>query len=141
MEKMKSWRQKYLENDKGFTLIEIIAVLVILGILAAVALPKYIEVIREAKVAMAKSQVAEMKSSLNMAYAKLFMSNGTQPANSADLVTTAGFTSGTAVNVGSVPDIWNVTLTTAGTTSVTLSINSRNSDNEFKAAGTWNLPQ
>ena len=28
-------------NQKGFTLIEIIAVLVILGVLAAVAIPKY----------------------------------------------------------------------------------------------------
>ena len=30
-----------LNNEKGFTLVEIIAVLVILGILAAVAVPKY----------------------------------------------------------------------------------------------------
>ncbi len=34
---------KTLKNQKGFTLIEIIAVLVILGLLAVVAVPKYID--------------------------------------------------------------------------------------------------
>jgi len=36
-------KQKLLRNNKGFTLIEIIAVLIILGVLAAVAVPRYID--------------------------------------------------------------------------------------------------
>jgi len=128
-----------MRNQKGFTLIEIIAVLVILGILAAVAVPRYIDLSAQAKASAAQAQVAEMKSTLNLAYARLFITNGTAPTTAGAVITNAGFTSGTPADVGTAPDIWNVTLTGAGTVATVL-INSRNADTAYTATGTWNIP-
>ncbi len=133
-----------MTNEKGFTLIEIIAVLVILGILAAVAVPRYMDVAAQAKISAAKAEVAEMKSSLNMAYAKYFLSNGSMPTNGSQVIASAGMTSGSATNVGSAPDIWNVTLTGSLTsTNVHITVNSygADADTEYNATGTWNMPQ
>ena len=42
-------KRKLLQNDKGFTLVEIIAVLVILGILAVLAVSRYIDLEQNAR--------------------------------------------------------------------------------------------
>ena len=62
-------------NQKGFTLIEIIAVLVILGILAAVAIPKFLDLQDEAKKKVTEGALAEGMSTVRMAYGKLLLSN------------------------------------------------------------------
>jgi MSHA pilin protein MshA len=67
--------KKKLKNQKGFTLIEIIAVLVILGILAAVAIPKFLDLQDEAKKKAMQGAVAEGMSTVSMAYGKLLLSN------------------------------------------------------------------
>ena len=48
------------KNNEGFTLIEVIAVLVILGILAAIAIPKYIDLTDNAELRALDAGVAEL---------------------------------------------------------------------------------
>jgi prepilin-type N-terminal cleavage/methylation domain-containing protein len=72
---------KKLRNQKGFTLIEIIAVLVILGILAAVAIPKFIDLQEESRTRAVQGAIAAGASQLTMAYAQALL-NGTASASS-----------------------------------------------------------
>lgn len=56
-------------EQQGFTLIEIIAVLVILGILAVVAVPKYFDMQDQSRLKAAEGLVASAQSQLSLGYA------------------------------------------------------------------------
>jgi len=98
-----------LRNQKGFTLIEIIAVLVILGILAAVAIPKYLNMQSDARVKAAQGALGALQSAATQDYAKGLL-NGAYNA-------TAGPTDNASANVG---DFVGSYTTASGVTRITI---------------------
>ena len=59
-----------MRNNKGFTLIELVVVIVILGILAATAAPKFMDLQKDAKTSAIHGLQGAVKSAANMTYAK-----------------------------------------------------------------------
>ncbi len=68
-------------RSRGFTLIELVVVIVILGILAVTAAPKFINLTSDAKIATLNSIKASMESTINLVKAKA-RAKGLSPVSS-----------------------------------------------------------
>jgi MSHA pilin protein MshA len=82
MLKGSSWVNMF-KNRKGFTLIEIIAVLVIFGILAAVAIPKFINMTEEVKKKTIEGALAAGASEVSLKFANMVLTSGIMPSMTA----------------------------------------------------------
>lgn len=70
-------KRNVLRDQRGFTLVEIIAVLILLGILAAVAVPRYMDLTANAELRAIQAGVAELNGRENMTWANHKLSTTT----------------------------------------------------------------
>ncbi len=85
-----SWKQYWGEmkskrNEEGLTLIELMVVVVILGIIAAIAIPSISSAINSAKVSTTESDLSTLQEALQ----RYYISNNSYPSQLTDLISSS----------------------------------------------------
>lgn len=101
-----------LKGKKGFTLIELVVVIAILGILAGIAIPRFMDATATARGARVEADLRAIDSASAMYYAQ----QGQHPTNIASLVTASLLAATPVAPVGDAKFANGVTANLTGTT-------------------------
>ncbi|TRW94325.1 type II secretion system protein [Candidatus Methylobacter oryzae] len=115
-------KQQTIAKQQGFTLIELVMVIVILGILSATALPKFVNLGSDARKVAIQAVEGSMRATNSIIYAKAALANalgasGTPTVNGVSISTVYGFATN-VTNLVAVMDISTSDFDTSTTTNV-----------------------
>ena len=68
---------KGIRDERGFTLVELIVIIIILGILSVVAIPKYLDLRADAETGVAKGVTGALRGSVAILHAKYLIGGST----------------------------------------------------------------